>query len=239
MQVYDKIIQTTREILDPFPVRDITGKRAKKWNMLTENEFLLRRDVAFELGVRTLPATCYQAVTSTEGMIEKDGIFLYGPDLQEIRQDVPFSRITFIQIDPIEDQDKAYRQIKKLEFARFKIIPEGYMMLSSSMEQKEQVRVSKKAIQKGLDFATIGNIIIDKYKKEFGAKHVQVLFITERLPVLEKLAEQGRKVDEITNAFDHILKNIVLDCDLCPLHPICDDVEELRKLHFREKERRE
>ena len=52
--------------------------------------------------------------------------------------------ITWIQIDPIEDQDKAYQRIKKLEFAKFKIIPEGYMMLSSSMDQKEQVRVSKK-----------------------------------------------------------------------------------------------
>ena len=47
--------------------------------------------------------------------------------------------------------------------------------------------------------------------------------------------EQGKKVDEITNAFDHILKNIILDCDLCPLHPICDDVEELRQIHFARK----
>ena len=37
------------------------------------------------------------------------------------------------------------------------------------------------------------------------------------------------------SAFDHILKNIILDCDLCPLHPICDDVEELRQIHFARK----
>ena len=79
-------------------------------------------------------------------------------------------------------------------------------------------------------------MIIDKYKKEFGVKHVQVLFITEKLPVISQLIEQGKKVDEITNAFDHILKNIILDCDLCPLHPICDDVEELRKIHFEVKQ---
>ena len=28
-----------------------------------------------------------------------------------------------------------------------------------------------------------------------------------------------------------------LDCDLCPLHPICDDVEELRQIHFHLKEK--
>ena len=105
-------------------------------------------------------------------------------------------------------------------------------MLSSSMEQKEQVKVSKQAIRNGLDFATIGRMIISKYKKELGVKHVQVMFITEELPIIKELMDQGKKVDEITNAFDHILKNIILDCDLCPLHPICDDVEELRKIHF-------
>ena len=73
------------------------------------------------------------------------------------------------------------------------------------------------------------------YKEEFQAKHVQILFITRELPVMDQLIAQGKKVDEITNAFDHILKNIILDCDLCPLHPICDDVEELRQIHFARK----
>ena len=232
MQVYDKVIKTTEELLSVFPAKDLTRQPAKPWKMLEENEFLLRNEVAFELGERMFPGTCYQAVTSSGEIINKDKILLYGPDLQEIRENVPFTRITWLQIEPEENQDRAYRQIKKLEFARFKMIPQGYMMLSSSMEQKEQVRVSKQAVWNGLDFATIGHMIIDKYKKEFGVKHVQVMFITEELPIISQLIEQGKKVDEITNAFDHILKNIILDCDLCPLHPICDDVEELRKIHF-------
>ena len=85
---------------------------------------------------------------SSKELLPEDKILLYGPDLPEIKKNVPFTRITWIQIDPIEDQDKAYQRIKKLEFAKFKIIPEGYMMLSSSMDQKEQVRVSKKAMKK-------------------------------------------------------------------------------------------
>lgn len=236
MQVYDKVIRTTKEILAPLRARDLTGKPAKQWPMLTENEFLLRNEVAFELGDRMYPSTCYQAVTSSEELVGEDKILLCGKDLQEIKGNVPFTRITWIQAEPDKDQNKAYRQIKKMEFARFKIIPKGYMTLSSSMEQREQVRVSKQAVKAGLDFATIGHIIIDKYKEDFGARHVQVLFITEEIPMIKELIEQGKKVDEITNAFDHILKNIILDCDLCPLHPICDDVEELRKIHFEVKE---
>ena len=235
MQVYDKVIETTRELLKPFPVKELNRNHAKPWNLLKENEFLLQKEVAFELGIRSQPSTCYQAVTSSKELLPEDKILLYGPDLPEIKKNVPFTRITWIQIDPIEDQDNAYQRIKKLEFAKFKIIPEGYMMLSSSMDQKEQVRVSKKAMKKALDFATVGNLMIQKYKEEFQAKHVQILFITRELPVMDQLIAQGKKVDEITNAFDHILKNIILDCDLCPLHPICDDVEELRQIHFARK----
>ncbi len=235
MQVYDKLIKTTEELLSAFSGRNLTQKPVKPWKMLKENEFLLRNEVAFELGEQGFQGTCYQAVTSSEELVGEDKILLYGPDLQEIRGNVPFTRITWLLTDSEENQDKAYREIKKLEFARFKMIPKGYMMLSSSMEQKEQVKVSKQAIREGLDFSTIGHLIIDKYKKEFGVKHVQVMFITEELPIIPQLIDQGKKADEITNAFDHILKNIILDCDLCPLHPICDDVEELRKVHFEAK----
>ena len=77
--------------------------------------------------------------------------------------------------------------------------------------------------------------MIQKYKEEFQAKHVQILFITRGASGDGPAHRTGEKVDEITNAFDHILKNIILDCDLCPLHPICDDVEELRQIHFARK----
>ena len=153
MQVYDKVIRTTEEILAPFGARDLTGKPAKQWPMLTENEFLLRNEVAFELGDRMYPSTCYQAVTSSEELVGEDKILLYGRDLQEIKENVPFTRITWIQAEAADDQNKAYQQIKKMEFARFKLIPKGYMMLSSSMEQREQVKVSKEAVKAGLDFA--------------------------------------------------------------------------------------
>ena len=232
MNVYDKVIRDSRALLRGSKVRELPFGGGKPWPMLRENEFLLRRDVAYELGIRTKPGVCFNAATSNGDLLKRDRILLYGRDLPEIRHDTVFSRISFLHIDPITDPNQAYRTIKKLEFARFKILPQGYMILSSSMENRENVRVSKEAIARGLDFTTIGNIIIDHYKKSFPVNRAEVLFITEELPVIRQLEEEGRKVNDITNAFDHILKDIILDCDLCPLHPICDEVEELRQLHF-------
>ena len=49
MQVYDKVIEKTRELLKPFPAKELNRNHAKSWNLLKENEFLLQKEVAFEL----------------------------------------------------------------------------------------------------------------------------------------------------------------------------------------------
>ena len=41
MQVYDKVIEKTRELLKPFPAKELNRNHAKSWNLLKENEFLL------------------------------------------------------------------------------------------------------------------------------------------------------------------------------------------------------
>lgn len=126
MQVYDKVIETTRELLQPFLIKERNRNHAKPWNLLKKDKFVLQKEVAFELGSRWQSSTCYQALTSSKELLPEDKILLYEQDLPEIKKNVPFARITWVQIDLIEDQDKAYQKIEKLEFAKFKIIPEEH-----------------------------------------------------------------------------------------------------------------
>ena len=116
---------------------------------------MLQKEVAFELGSRWQSSTCYQALTSSKELLPEDKILLYEQDLPEIKKNVPFARITWVQIDLIEDQDKAYQKIEKLDLPNLRSFRKN-MMLSSSMDQKEQVRVSKKAIKSRLDFVIVG-----------------------------------------------------------------------------------
>ena len=123
--------------------------------MLKKDKFVLQKEVAFELGSRWQSSTCYQALTSSKELLPEDKILLYEQDLPEIKKNVPFARITWVQIDLIEDQDKAYQKIEKLDLPNLRSFRKN-MMLSSSMDQKEQVRVSKKAIKSRLDFVIVG-----------------------------------------------------------------------------------
>ena len=231
MNVYDNLIKQTYEILDSQSFRELEVEKCE-WNMLDTNEFLMGKEVSFELGDRFKDSVVYNVQTSDKNLIGEDKIFLIGDDLPKIKANTNFSRVILFNIDDIDDPNKAYIGVRKLNYERYKIIPEGYMVLSSSFENKENVRVSKKAIKKGLNFKTLGNIYIDRYKKIKGVNNVQVYFIVGDYDFVSELVETSKKVNEVTNAFDHILKNVVLDCDVCPLKTICEDIEALRDLHF-------
>ncbi len=231
MNVYDNLIRETLGILQKQSFTELKVRDCD-WNMLETNEFLMGKEVSFELGDRFKASTVVHIPTSDPKLIGEDKIFLIGKDLQDIKENTNFSRVTLFNIDDIDDPNKAYIGVRKLNYERYKIIPEGYMVLSSSFEDKENVRVSKKAIQKGLTFETLGNLYIRRYKQMQGVNNVQIYFIVGDQDFVKDLVGVCKKVNEVTNAFDHILKNVILDCDVCPLKAICEDIEELRELHF-------
>ena len=238
MNVYDKLLKETLDILNAqnpteLKVRDVS------WNMLKSSEFLMGKEVSFELGDRFKDSVVYNVQTSDKSLVNEDKIYLIGKDLQDIKKDTNFSRVAIFNIDDISDPNKAYIGVRKLNYERYKIIPEGYMVLSSSFENKENVRVSKKAIKNGLDFETIGNLYINDYKQLKGVNAVQIYFIVGDFDFVKDLVAVSKKVNEVTEAFDHILKNVILDCDVCPLKTICDDIEALRVLHFETQKQKE
>ena len=232
MNVYDNLLKETLNILNANNPKELKVDSSKQWKMLQTSEFLMGKEVGFELGDRFKDSVVYNVQTSDSSLVSEDKIFLIGKDLQEIKENTNFSRVAIFNIDDIKEPNKAYIGIRKLNYERYKIIPEGYMVLSSSFENKENVRVSKKAIKKGLDFTTLGNIYINSYKKLEGVNNVQIYFIVGDYDFVKELVKVSKKVNEVTEAFDHILKNVILDCDVCPLKTICDDIEQLRELHF-------
>ena len=86
---------------------------------------------------------------TTSGLITEDEVYVYGPDLPDIRADVPFAKIVLLETNDLgesEDEEKAYRTIRNIEFVRYHVFPVGYMVRVSAQSNEEQVRVSKKVI---------------------------------------------------------------------------------------------
>jgi hypothetical protein len=61
---------------------------------------------------------------------------------------------------------------------------------------------------------------------------VKLIFINLEDFPYEALSQAGEQAEQITKTIDHMMKNIIMDCDVCSLQQVCDEVEGLRELHF-------
>ena len=232
MELYNHTITATRELFAGAEPRRWDYDAAMAWRDLGESELVMQRDAAFELGGGSCPSANFTCVTSDDSLVPKDEVLLYGKDLPELRGDVSFARLAFLLVDELGDDDEAaYQAIRDMEFVKYHVFPEGYMVRISSESNREQVRLSKKSIAGGISFRRVGAAYIRGYHRNQHVKRVQMVFVTDSAVVAE-LAKTAKKVDGITKTLTHILEGIPTDCGSCNLKPICDEVEGMREMHF-------
>lgn len=224
MNFFDEILDETIKAYSSFDSKSYLPN--KPWADVGRNEVILQRDSAYQLD-----GIGYNIVTSKP--IGDDEIIVVGDDLKKIKKDISFARISIVQIDDVDDEQTAYNLIRKIEYQKYHFFPKGYMMRSSSGTHHENVRVSKSAIKAGLDFQGVGSLLINKYRENPSVKAVKVLFITNPKVDYSALEKLCNKNYDITEALNHIMQNVNFDCDSCKLKVICDEVEGMKELHFK------
>lgn len=201
-----------------------------------KNAIIMRSDTAFELGGCGLPSV--SAVMFDDVADGKDEIILYGDDLYFLNKDVPFAHFSFVGMKTDENGEYQYKEIKNTEFSIYKIHPDGYSIRISPSENREQVRVSKTAVSKGISFENIGNRLIKEFKKNPGVQYVKTVFVTLKDFDYKTAYRLAQRVSKITSAIDTSLSIGAVDCQSCAMKAICDEVEGLRELHFNQSEKR-
>ena len=236
MELYNSIITASRALLAGAPLRRWDYSAADAWKDTGASELVMLRDAAFELGGSGNPSANFTCVTSSEELVPNDEILLYGKDIPELHGDVSFARLVFLQVDRVlgEDDEATFQAIQDMEFVKYHVFPEGYMVRISSESNREQVRLSRKALQSGISFRRVGASYIRRYHENPHIRKVQVVFVTENAAI-EELARTAKKVDNITKTLTHILEGLPTDCGSCTLKPICDEVEGMREMHFGRK----
>lgn len=233
MELYNAIFKITDKVLANIKPKVWDYEPRKAWPDLGSAELVLQSDAAYELGANGLGSANYICVTSSPDIINKDQVILYGKDLKDIKSDTPFARVVYLRVGVMEgEDDDVYRAIKDIEFSKYHVYPDGYMVRMSPESNREQIRVSKKAIKKGINFAQVGYRYIAQYKENPNVLNATVIFITDPDIDYKTLHESAKKVDEITGTLNHILEGLPTDCTVCQLKDICDEVEGMKELHF-------
>ncbi len=233
MELFNSLIRDTRALLEKGSPKAWDYAPAAAWKDIGSSELVLQKDAAFELGASGRGSANYVLFTSSPELVSKDQVLLYGPDLREIRSDVDFARIVLLRVGVLDDdEEQVYRTLKDIEFAKYHVYPEGYMVRMSPENYREQVRVSKQAIRAGISFRDIGNSYIQAYKKDPNVLNATVIFVTAPGYDYKAMKDNAKKANDITNTLTHILEGLSTDCSVCALKDICDEVEGMKELHF-------
>ena len=234
MEVFNSLIKKIEALL-PYDRRTYDYTSARTALEGRENELILGRDAAYELGGGSFPSVSCTLFTEDSDLVPKDEVLVYGKELAEISADCAFARIAIIRTDFIEENGEqgAYAIIENIGLKKYDIFPKGYMVRASALSSREQVRVAKSAISEGISFETVGNLFIKKYKENKHVQAVKLIFVT--LPdapytELESLAITSAKM---IKALNHIIADLKMDCKRCEWKPVCDEVEGMKEMHFK------
>lgn len=240
MKLYDEVIKDLLSTLEIYPVRKLDTVGRGSWRDAGRESLILRNDMAYELGGGNRPAIGSMLLTMEESFVQEDEILLYGNDLGEIHADTAYARIAFVRVKPdsMGEGNALYEEIRRIEYTKYHLFPEGFMMRISAVSEREMVRIGKKALHKGLNFEQVGRMFIKSYHKNPDVEAVKMVFVTDSKFPYQDLETQVKRAEQITKAIDHILKNLAMDCNVCSLKQICDEVEGMKELHFGTKERR-
>ena len=216
----------------PFSPRSLPVAKPG-WPDSGSRNMVLRGDMAFELGEDAFPALGATAVTVGTGRFGEDQILLCGPDLPELTESGPFARLTVAAVKDVPDQGSAlYTAIKKIDFVRYHVNPQGFMTRISAIRNRESARVSREALAGGLNFSQVGSRMLTGYHENPNILAVRLVYITDPAFPFPRLEETLARARDITRAIDHAMTSSMTDCNVCGLKKVCDQVEGIRQLHF-------
>lgn len=235
INIYDEEIAAIKEYIRQYGQESIKELPTDKhWEVTSNEGLVLRNEMAYELGGKTLPAVGLTACTTTKGCVDKDGIYLIGSDLPDISKDTAYARITFIRLKECvaaSSPQELYGILRAVDYVRYHNYPKGYMTRISAIKEREPVRVAKEALAEGMTFSHIGSELIRAYKQRKEVAAVQIYFITDENADYEKLKSTAERIEQITDSMNHIFNGLIMDCSTCGSRELCDEIDGLRQLH--------
>ena len=231
MRLYDKDILACKELLEEGVPRRLPS--GKGWRCTDQEALVLRSDMAYELGGGTKAAVSGLGFTTDSALVPENGVFLIGPDLPEIREDISYARITLLRLEGGEglESQQLYSVFRKLEYTRYHIYPEGYMMRISTVKEREPVRISKTSLKEGMDFAKVGACFAEQYAQNPRVKAVRTYFITDSRADYGALQKYARRFEQITESMNLVFQGFSMDCSTCGQRELCEEIDGLKELH--------
>ncbi len=242
MKIFDSYISDVKHLLATDELRpssmSYSFDKGLSWPRGRPGSIVMSADTAIELGHPQTESMAFLMWTDSPDRI-KDGVTtVVGPELDMLAAGkAPLGKITLLGVHDFTEEN-AYDRFLEMDLIRTRLSLEGYMLRAVPQMNREWSRISREALNKGFSLNILGNELIREYRKLPYVDAVEVIFITSSVKDIQKFRPTGDKVSQITNAMNKIFENIELDCASCDFSDVCNEVEGLRAMHKRAREKR-
>lgn len=234
MKVYDESIKKTLALLGDSQARLLPLEGG--YPLEEGKVFLFPEDAAVELGGREKPSPYQISYTSSSELVKDDACYLIGKDIPELSGEICFAHVSFLRFEEEDgtQEQTLYRLLRNIEYTRYKLNPAFVMVRVNTNRMREGALIGKDALKNGFNFAKLGALFADAYKKEKRVKAVTQYFITDPEFPYSELEAISKQSEGITVALDHIMKKLAMDCSSCQFKGVCDEIEGIRDVHRKE-----
>jgi CO dehydrogenase/acetyl-CoA synthase beta subunit len=153
-----------------------------------------------------------------------------GPDLDALkgRHRVPLAQVVMLAFGAGRTPDPF--DMERLQFLTNRL--PGYMV--RSVPGRLWVRISRGALERGLDFHALGSCLVAAYLGLEGVQAVEVLFVTAGVEAVEALGPVAVEADILAGrhrklflAADGGVECRELDCETCEEREVCDSLRDI------------
>jgi len=242
MQLFHDIIEEVRTFIQmprtSFPIREYPSFPEISWPAAGPRDIILQSDTGVELGNPKDQSVSFLVWTNDLSRVRDEKISLLGPDINEADSNrLPFGRVVLIGGTGF-DEENSYTRFREMDLSRYDISLKGYMMRAVSQYMREWSRISREAVKSGFSLPLLGSAMIQKLKALDYVDCVEILFVTSSNPDVLLIKQTGDRFIQLINAMTRIAEDHDFDCENCEFQPVCDEAEDLRRMHKALREKR-
>ncbi|HPC46451.1 MAG TPA: hypothetical protein PLW83_00280 [Deltaproteobacteria bacterium] len=232
MELFTDTIESLRSFMSASPHASVRRAGPASWPA-GRRSIVFREDTGLELGGPRAESTSAVLWTGRLDMVRDGLVTLVGPDLTGIAStSLPFGIVTVAGITGCTE-DNVIDLHRELELVPFELELEGFMLRSASLQHKPWCRISKRALERGFDAATLASSLMALYRKKPWVLSVETFVVTASDSDVRSMASILENAFMKTAALYKMAFEPELECESCEHQDVCDQADELRRTHAR------
>jgi CO dehydrogenase/acetyl-CoA synthase beta subunit len=229
MELFTNTIESVRAFVEDMPrKRSWIADNMMLWPGGHGRNIVLKEDMGLELGSPEMESVSCLLWTEDHSLIADGRITLIGPDFpQSAGKSLPFGKVVLLGVEGFT-HDNAYDRHKELDFLRYDLDLNGFMMRAVSQYMREWCRISRESLALGFSAPVLGSSLMALFKGAPYVKAFEVIFSTSSTDDVHRLKEITAPAEKIIAAMNKMAAEMDFECGSCDYQDVCDEAEGLK-----------